>query len=117
MESFNAETGTPGRVRREYNQKLFDSSQKAGHLWLTILMPARSDIGNIMYVVVAIVRRRHDPGTNAELITSLASMSSLSASSSSLGYGPVSDHQARYRCRFMIATSAWRIEGRVPFII
>ena len=38
----------------EYNQKLFDSSQKA-NIYGNVLMPALGNIGNIMYVVVAIV--------------------------------------------------------------
>ena len=37
-----------------YNQKLFDSSQKA-NVYGNVLMPALGNIGNIMYVVVAIV--------------------------------------------------------------
>ena len=37
-----------------YNQKLFDSSQKA-NIYGNVLMPALGNIGNIMYVVVAIV--------------------------------------------------------------
>jgi len=38
----------------EYNQKLFDSSQKA-NIYGNVLMPALGNIGNIMYVVIAIV--------------------------------------------------------------
>jgi len=38
----------------EYNQELFDSSQKA-NIYGNVLMPALGNIGNIMYVVVAIV--------------------------------------------------------------
>ena len=38
----------------EYNDKLFDSSQKA-NIYGNVLMPALGNIGNIMYVVVAIV--------------------------------------------------------------
>ena len=38
----------------EFNQKLFDSSQKA-NIYGNVLMPALGNIGNIMYVVVAIV--------------------------------------------------------------
>jgi len=38
----------------EYNAKLFDSSQKA-NIYGNVLMPALGNIGNIMYVVVAIV--------------------------------------------------------------
>ena len=37
-----------------YNAKLFDSSQKA-NIYGNVLMPAQGNIGNIMYVVVAIV--------------------------------------------------------------
>ena len=38
----------------EYNQKLFDSSEKA-NIYGNVLMPALGNIGNIMYVVIAIV--------------------------------------------------------------
>ena len=38
----------------EYNDKLFDSSQKA-NIYGNVLMPALGNIGNIMYVVIAIV--------------------------------------------------------------
>ena len=38
----------------EFNQKLFESSQKA-NIYGNVLMPALGNIGNIMYVVVAIV--------------------------------------------------------------
>ncbi len=38
----------------EFNQKLFDSSQKA-NIYGNVLMPALGNIGNIMYVVIAIV--------------------------------------------------------------
>ena len=38
----------------EYNDKLFESSQKA-NIYGNVLMPALGNIGNIMYVVIAIV--------------------------------------------------------------
>ncbi len=64
----------------EYNQKLFDSSQKA-NIYGNVLMPALGNIGNTMYVVVGHVGGVSDPGTDAEYPLRAIPMSSLSASS------------------------------------